>query len=133
MADWKNNITGIVTDLDEYFDKLKFQFKKRLNLFDPVQICAYRSYGSATEIHVRGRVMEDKGVTKSADNDTIWDNILNMYKRFESDEVAGAKLCITFAGKQYETVSDEEGYFFFDIIPDGPFPAEQFWMEADIE
>src|SRR5690606_7422701 len=105
--------------------KLKFQFKKRFNLFDPVQICAYRSYGSSKEIHVRGRVLEDKGITKSAENDSIWRNIINMYRRFESDEVPGAKLCITFEGKKYVTVSDEEGYFYFDIIPETTFPHDK--------
>ncbi|MGZ5243132.1 MAG: App1 family protein [Bacteroidia bacterium] len=133
MTSWKEVLTGLVTDADDYFDKLKFQFKKKLNLFDPVQICAYRSYGSHKEIHVRGRVMEDKGITKSADNDTIWDNILNMYKRFESDEVPGARLSIQFDGKKYETISDDEGYFYFDIIPDSPFPEDQHWFEAEIE
>ncbi len=133
MNGLKKTITGIVNDADDFIDKLKFRFKKRFNLFDPVQVCAYRSYGSDSEIHVRGRVMEDKGITKSDDSDTVWDNIVNMYKRFESDEVAGARLSILFDGKKYETVSDDEGYFYFDIKPEKPFPEDRHWFEAEIE
>lgn len=49
------------------------------------------------------------------DGDDWWDNLRNMYRRWESDEVAGATVLAAYRGRTYRTVTDDEGYFTFEI------------------
>ena len=55
------------------------------------------------------------------------DNLLNMYKRFESDEVSGAKLQLQLGNKYYTVTTDKEGYFVFDIHPDEPLITDALY------
>ena len=133
MSGWQDTLLKIASNAEEAFDNLKYNFKKRLGLFDPIQICSYRSFASEDEAFIHGRVLEDKGITKSSDNDSIWNNIYNMYKRFESDEIPGAKLRVSFHGRTYDVVTDEEGYFEVAVKPVKELPLDQQWEKAQIE
>jgi phosphatidate phosphatase APP1 len=130
---WEKVLAGVISGIDDLSDKLRFGFRKKMHLLRPVQVCCYRSYGSEKEVHVRGRVLEDKGIKKAAEHHTIWHNIRNMARRFSSEEVPGAKLRIYFQGQVYDTVSDKEGYFYFHFTPAGEFPEGQYWIEAEVE
>lgn len=132
MASIKKRLNWLLSDTEDLYDKLKLKLKKRLNLYDPVHICAYRMYGSDDIFHLRGRVLENKGITSAEDSHSTWRNIINMYKRFESDEVAGAKLSIKFHDNEQIVTTDDEGFFDVKLNPEGNFQAEQIWHEAEI-
>ena len=69
---------------------IQVRARHRLNGLDPVNILIYNSYGNAHRIHIKGRVLENKGELDARDNDTLWRNLVNMYRRLESDEVPHA-------------------------------------------
>ena len=77
----------------------------------PFEIVPYLSYGTPTQLYVRGRVIEDKGLTLAAANASRWRNLSDTYKRFVSDEVPGARLNVAFPGGETELQADERGYF----------------------
>ena len=112
---------------DDIFDNCIDKLKHRLGTYDEVQIVPYRTYGTPYKIFVRGRALEDKKITKAKDGDGMIDNLLNMYKRFESDEVPGAKLQLQLGSKTYTVITDKEGYFVFDINPDEPLITEALY------
>ena len=58
-----------------------------------------------------------KGIAKANDDDNMFTNIVNMYKRFESDEVPGAKVKIILADEEHEVETNKEGHFVFDLNP----------------
>lgn len=58
-----------------------------------------------------GRVLENKPVEAAGIDDSIWQNLLNTYRRLETDEVPGARVQARFGEVTAEAVSDEEGYF----------------------
>lgn len=64
-------------------------------------------------IHTRARVLEDKDI-KHTIEDSLVKNIYNSYKRFESDELHGAKVKVTWGKQSTILVSDKEGYIYLD-------------------
>ena len=133
MSDLKSKTTWLAWKLEEGIDKLIFNTRKRLGYTDPLQIVTYRSYGTLNRLYVKGRVLEDKGLIKSSDKDTIWNNLLQMYQRFESDEVPNATLRLCFQDKEYFINTDEEGYFVLNLEPSNPIQWEDMWHEVEIE
>ncbi len=133
MADWKKHFAQFAGIIDEKFDDLILSLRKRLDTFKPLQIVPYRSYGTARRVYIKGRVLEDKKIASAADKDTILNNLVNMYKRFESDEVAGAKLKASFGNEVHEVTTDGEGYFVLDIHPQEPIIAGSLWHKIALE
>ena len=91
--------------------RLRFGLKRRFGLLDPFEILPYRGHGTTRELFLRGRVLEEAGITRAGQDDAVWKNILNMARRFASDEVAGARVRASFEGLQVETTADAEGFF----------------------
>ncbi|MDB5191580.1 MAG: hypothetical protein JWQ96_1143 [Segetibacter sp.] len=133
MANWKELFIKSASAIEENWDKLSSNLSNKLGLHDPIQIVPYRTYGTATRVYVKGRVLEDKKITSAGDKDTILNNLLNMYKRFESDEVAGAELKVTLPGEEHKTTTDEEGYFVLDLNPITPIVNEKLWHHIPLQ
>ncbi len=119
--------------LENGWDNLRGSLAKKLRLTDPVQIVPYRSYGTQRRIYIRGRVLEDKGIAAAGDKDTVLHNLLNMYKRFESDEVAGAVLKTVLPDETHEVTTDREGYFVLDLHPRTPVIQEALWHQVPLQ
>lgn len=132
MGDWKELFNKTTTLVEDKFDRLVFGMRRRLKLNDPLQILTYRSYGTVNRLYIKGRVLEDKGIKSSTDRDTIFDNLANMYHRFQSDEIPGAVLKVNFHGQEHTVVTDEEGYFMLNLAPDTPINPTDMWHEIDI-
>lgn len=85
-------------------------------------ISPYRSFGRAgpaTELLVRGRVLVDKRVTRATAAEPVWRNMVNTYRRFQSDEVAGARIVASYRDAVVESTTDEEGHFTIRLQPSG--------------
>ncbi len=133
MENWKELFMNSVSAIEEKWDDLRFTFTSRLGLNDPLQIVPYRTYGTATSIYLLGRVLEDKKITSAGDKDTVMNNLFNMYKRFESDEVPGAKLKAILPGEVHELTTNEEGYFVLNITPATPVINEHLWHRVPLQ
>lgn len=109
----------------------KLRLEDRWGLLDPIRIFVFRSFGTPDALHLRGRVAEQKGVQGIAEETSTWQNILNTLHRLGSTEIPGARLRAHFAGREWETRSDGEGYYVFDL--DVPKPLAPGWHEVQIE
>jgi phosphatidate phosphatase APP1 len=127
MSNWKNLFQKSLSLVEDRWDDLRAGLTRRLRLNDPVQIVPYRTYGTPRRVYIKGRVLEDKGITSAGDKDTVLNNLLNMYKRFESDEVHGATLKVALPGEEHSVTTDREGYFVLDLNPLTPIIAEDLW------
>jgi phosphatidate phosphatase APP1 len=111
LTDWKTRALTAAQSIEERFDTFRFRIKRRFGLLDPFEILPYRGHGTPGELFLKGRVLEESGVTRSGRDDAVWKNMLNMARRFASDEVAGARVRATFEGLQVEATADGEGFF----------------------
>lgn len=133
MDRWKDFVVKQGSFLEDRWDELRARLVRKMNLNNPVQIIPYRTYGTAHKMYVKGRVLEDKKIAKAADQDTVWNNIVNMYKRFESDELPGARLLINVSEQKHEVITDKEGYFVLRIQPESPIIHQDLWHQIPIE
>ena len=120
------------------WDRLRAGVKQRMEWMGPVEILPYRGHGTKNALFLKGRVLVGKGITRSNENDTVITNVLNMIRRFASDEVPFARVRASFEGRELEVKADEEGYFDlrFDLdaapeIPPEDTPTE--WRTVEIE
>ncbi len=133
MSELKKRFSKLAQGIERNFDELALALRKRLNADDPLQIVIYRSYGTVTRLYVKGRILKDKGIRKSTDKDSIWSNLLSMYKRFESDEVPHARLKIDFQGRPHLVTTDDEGYFTLDLFTEVPMAWKNMWHPLEVE
>ena len=124
---------NLAAGIERNLDQLVLELRRRLNADDLLQVVTYRTYGTSTRLYIKGRVLKDKGIRKPTDKDTVLNNLLSMYKRFESDEVPHAKLSVSFRGIPHVTITDTEGYFTLDLFTDTPFSWSEQWQELDVE
>ena len=107
--------------------------KRRIDRFrGPFIILPYPGFGTVGKLSLCGRVLEDEGFRPARDAERAWRNLLEMYKRFESDEVPGARVRARFQGVETESVADDEGYFNVELHPSaalGPGP----WHDVALE
>lgn len=95
-------------------------------------IVPYSGYGTQRKLHVRGRVLEAENFREQAATDSRWRNLMELYKRLESDEVPGAEVVARYQGAEYRGVSDAAGYFMIDIEPPAPIEGTG-WLEVEVE
>lgn len=123
---------------ERLWDRLRAEVKQRLEWMGPVEILPYRGHGTRQALFLKGRVLVGKGITRSNENDTTITNVLNMIRRFTSDEVPFARIRASFEGRELEARADEEGYFDlrFDLddAPETPpGDASTGWHPVEIE
>ncbi len=129
----KNLATYLGYNSKKQFDRLKFGLKKRLKRVKPVEILPYRGYGTTQKFYLKGRVLEDEGLAPARANDTVWQNLWAMYKRFESDEIPHVRLQARFQEVSQELVTDEEGFFSLELDPTQPLSPDQLWHKVELK
>lgn len=115
-------------------DEIKHRLDRRFG-DGPVQVLPYRGYGTAREVVQHGRVLEDKGLGReiAPDDASVWESLERMYRRFESDEIRGARVRGRFAGDEVEVTTGPEGYFEAVFHPREPLFGNGLWHEARYE
>ena len=78
---------------------------------DPYEILTYRGYANASRAKIYGRVVEKLSVSASTDTDSALRNLLNTYRRADSDPLAHAKVKTSFGGAVTQLEADDEGFF----------------------
>ena len=96
----------------------------------PHIVLPYLGFGTAEKLTVCGRVLEDEGFRAASPADRAWRNLVAMYKRFESDEVPGARVRARHGASEAEAVADREGYFSVEL---GAAAGEGPWRDVGLE
>jgi phosphatidate phosphatase APP1 len=132
-----NQVATVLGNAEDQFDQMKNRLWRRLGRQRPYQIVPYIGYGSRHRLYLRGRVLVDKGVRPAADADTVWNNLVNMYRRLESDLVRGGRVSVSgdpysVSGGQ-EAVTDEQGYFEVWLELEQPLPPNVYQQQIELE
>ena len=132
MKDWKSRLPDLIDRTDKLSDSVRSRLRKITGFNDPLIIIPYLGYGTADKLSFGGRILEDEGFTPATSADRTWRNLINMYKRFETDEVPGARIRARFQGIESEVITDHEGYFSFEIQPVQNLNSHP-WQEVELE
>jgi phosphatidate phosphatase APP1 len=130
---WRERLLALTAALEGKVDAAMARRADRKGRRDPLVIQAYRGYGTAARLRVRGRVLEDEGIPPASERDSAWRNVLSTLSRFESDEVPGARVRMRIAGAMQELVTDAEGYFDTWIAPREALRGDALWHDVAID
>ncbi|MCC6069997.1 App1 family protein [Massilia sp. GCM10020059] len=92
----------------------------------------YIGFGNSGKLWVKGRVLDESIFREQTGEDSRWSNLVALYQRLESDEVAGARVLAHFQGQTFETVTDRGGYFSFEIVPPQAVPGGAHAVELEL-
>ena len=120
--------------LTEWTDHLLTRTSARRGWLRPLQLDAYRSYGTAAKFYIKGRLLADRGLAPQTAADSRWRNFRSMVRRFNSREIAGADLVAELPdGSQHLVSTDDEGYFTLIIEPQAlPEPVAYLWYPVPV-
>ncbi|MDP0491098.1 MAG: DUF2183 domain-containing protein [Verrucomicrobiota bacterium JB023] len=96
----------------------------------PRQIVAYKSRRDDEGVHIGGRVLANKQYGGPKESDSIWTNLKNTYRRWESDEVPHVPVTISYRGEEVRVESDDEGYFEATLSAEIEGEGKTAWAQA---
>jgi phosphatidate phosphatase APP1 len=126
----RDRLLKVAAEMERQLDRVKARLGRRAGPRDPLLIVPYRGYGTRKTLRLRARVLESRGSTATLDTDGPLRNLLNMARRFESDEVPGARVRAEAAGASALFTADEEGYV--DVELDVDTPAGTVWHDVKL-
>lgn len=112
--------------------RLKREFDRTIGRTERPHIVSYRGYGNRDHAYISGRVLRDPAITRARADDAWWLNLINTYKRVESDEVPGARVRIEYCGNSTQVTADDEGYF-RAVLPAPSSPQHFLWQPVELE
>jgi phosphatidate phosphatase APP1 len=131
--------------MDDFLNKLahtvgrnlrgaKRSFDRRIGKTEHPHIVPYRGYGNDARVMVMGRALRDPGLREVGENDTLLQNLIESYKRIETDELPGARIRVTYQALAQEIVADRDGFFRATIeLGTPPAPDTGYWHEVKLE
>ncbi len=105
---------------EDAVDLVRKRFFEPITTGRPMKIISFHGMGNDTCCRVLGRVLEYKR-EPDHDGDSLWRNLQDSYRRFETDEIPFVSVCVEIAGEKHQTMTDEEGYFMLEF----PAPANR--------
>ena len=127
-----NALRGLKIAAEKIGDKIS-NVAEKFDSEDPLIVLPYRGYASNERIFLKGRVLEDENIFTGKTDSEIR-NIINSFKRFETDEVPDSNVKITCNGQEFYCKADAEGYFTLDQAWDAPTKSvENKWISTTVE
>jgi phosphatidate phosphatase APP1 len=126
-------LRDIAIDLDDRWDDLCLRLLRALGGPGPLRILSYRGLGRPERLLLKGRVLVDRGPTRTESDDDFWDDLVNMYRRLHTTEIPGARVRVSAAGAVAEVVTDHEGYFDVELkAASRPFSSPRQPVELEL-
>jgi phosphatidate phosphatase APP1 len=130
----RNLLRDVTGRVEYYFDELKARLEARLYPHDrKILIIPYFGYATETEVHMRARVLYDNGLTPATDADKLWKNLLNAYRRINSDEIPFAVVEVKVNGQTVEITADDEGFLAVSLALEKPLDAKFMLHDVDFK
>jgi len=105
------------------------------NIFDsddPTIVVPYRGFSNDDRLFMKGRVLENEDIFTGKTGNELR-NLVNSFKRFETDEIAGAEVSIKIQNQLFSARTDEEGYYTIETPWTAPVnPPENNWITAEV-
>ncbi len=96
---------------EDALDRARRHVSRKTGTNPPRQIVAYQGYATLETVRLGGRVLSNAPRGGPLDDDGWWENLVNTWIRWESDEVAGVPVTVRYQDDELVVVSDEEGYY----------------------
>jgi phosphatidate phosphatase APP1 len=113
--DWKQQLKELASRglflAEQAGDNSRHRLQRRLDVSRAQHIAAYSGYANERQLWVRGRLLADPPLTNATGEESWWQNFRATLQRWESDEVAAAKIELRHGDERRTVVTDAEGYY----------------------
>jgi len=96
------------------------------------EVVPYRGYGTTWRVLVQGRAMQANGIGPAGEHDNMLVNLINTYKRVDSDALKHARVSVRIGDVERELVADDEGFFREWIDLASPLAVQGGWHPVDV-
>src|SRR4051812_325136 len=96
-------------------DRVVWGFRRRFGRLGPLQVVAYRGFGTAARVVLRGRVLEASALERSLPADSAFRSFRRMLRRFFSRELPDATVRAAIGASAVVGSTDDEGYFELEV------------------
>ncbi len=110
MTDWSEELTYLLKKAGKSAGSAVRAVRSALD-DDAHEVLCYRGFGGATRTWVYGRVIEKRDIGASTDGDSTLRNLLNTYRRADSDPLGHAEVEVTCGNAVVKMKCDDEGFF----------------------
>jgi phosphatidate phosphatase APP1 len=129
---WRRTLNDLADALDAQVDRARDALVNARPV-GPPRVVPYRDFGTPQALGVRGRVLRDLPLPAAGREDAAWRNLLATLRRFDSREVAGARVRVSHGGAVRVLTTDDEGYFETTLALAAPVTADLTWHEVHVE
>jgi phosphatidate phosphatase APP1 len=92
------------------------------------EVVPYRGFGTTSRVLVQGRAMQAKNLGPAGEHDNLLINLINTYKRVDSDSLARARVVARIGDVEREITADDEGFFREWIDLPSPLTVNADWL-----
>ena len=128
MSDWSEEVGFILRKLGKTAESAVGAIGAVFD-DDPHEIVCYRGYGNSSRAWVYSRVIQKRKFGASTDSDSTFRNLLNTYRRVDSDPVPFAEVKVEYEGAVQPMKADDEGFFGGWVDLPVPLSDEKEWRE----
>lgn len=128
MRNWIGSAVRLVASLESTVDRLRFGGSSDQR---DARVVPYDGYGTPANVWLLGRVLRNPPARPSTEDATVWQNLVDTYRRFETDEVPGARVRVSVGGTSREIVADEEGHLAGRLVLDALLSSDGGWHDVD--
>ena len=129
---WRRTLDQLADALDSGVDRAR-EALANLRPPGPPRVVPYRDFGTPQALGVSGRVLRDLPLPAAGQNDAAWRNLLATVRRFDSREIPGARVRVSYGDAVRVVTTDGEGYFQTSLAPSRPVTADLTWHEVRVE
>lgn len=130
MSKWQKTLAPLAHDVETLFDRLKYRLRDRLGGSQPVRLVPLAAFTFPGGFYIKGRVLHSREPITSADNDSVWDDLVDLYRRVNSAEIPFARLRVHAGGQNRDVTCDEEGFFeLSQVLPENQAALDHLDLE----
>ncbi len=110
MTDWSEELSYLLKKVGKTAGSTARAVRSVLD-DAPHEVLCYRGFGNASRGWIHGRVVERRDIGASTEGDSTLRNLLNTYRRADSDPIPMAEVDLTCGNGHLRMKADDEGYF----------------------
>jgi phosphatidate phosphatase APP1 len=131
--DWRRDLAALTAEIHKRVRGTARQLARRVSGTNPYTIAPYRGFGTARRQYVHGRVLQSENIAPAAESDSSWRNLINTWRRLETDPLPFARVSARIGSTQRDLVADNEGFFGEWIDLAAPLPDEPVWHPVELK
>ncbi|HEY0626462.1 MAG TPA: phosphatase domain-containing protein [Allosphingosinicella sp.] len=130
MSIFRRFLHSTVADLERDIDRIEDAISEGEGHRQKVRLLAYAGYRNDTLLRLKGRIVRYEKPLDAGEG--MLTRLRAMMEIYNSNEIAGVAVRLEAYDQVIDIVSDEEGYFMFELPIDRPLPEKTLWEQVKL-